>query len=111
MAYDEDLANRIRELLAGEADLTERKMFGGLAYLLGGHMALAAGGEGGIMVRVDPAAAADLSRGAGVRFMEMGGRQLRGWLRIEADGLRTKRQLARWVALGTAYVRSLPPKS
>ena len=111
MAYDTDLADRIRELLAGEPDLTEMKMFGGLAYLLAGHMAVAASGQGGILVRVDPTAAVDLTRETNARFMEMRGRQLRGWLRVESGDVRTKRQLARWVALGTAHARSLPPES
>jgi TfoX/Sxy family transcriptional regulator of competence genes len=110
MAYDEDLADRIRELVGGEPDLTERKMFGGLAFLIGGNMAVAASGQGGALVRVDPAQSDALVATTSARLMEMGGRQMQGWLRVGPDDLRTKRQLARWVALGTAYARSLPPK-
>lgn len=110
MAYDEDVADRLRELLAGERDLTEKKMFGGLAFLLAGHMAVAASGQGGIMVRVDPAESDRLTRTTHARFMEMRGRPMQGWLRVESSDVRTKRQLAKWVTLGTKYTRSLPPK-
>jgi TfoX/Sxy family transcriptional regulator of competence genes len=110
MAYDRELADRIRELVAGEADLTERKMFGGLAFLIGGNMAVAASGQGGLLVRVDPAASDALVATTSARLMEMGGRQMRGWLRVGPDDLRTGGQLAKWVGLGTAYARSLPAK-
>jgi TfoX/Sxy family transcriptional regulator of competence genes len=110
MAYDEHLADRIRELVAGEADLTEQKMFGGLAFLIGGHMAVAASGHGGVLVRVDPAASAALVASTSADLMEMRGRQLPGWLRVGPEALRTKRQLAKWVELGTSYARSLPAK-
>ena len=110
MAYDEELADRIRELLGGEADLTEKKMFGGLAFLVGGNMAVAASGQGGVLVRVDPAQSDTLVATTNSRFMEMRGRQMRGWLRVGTEDLRTKRQLAKWVELGTTYARSLPPK-
>lgn len=108
--YDEDLADRIRELLSNEPALSERKMFGGLAFLFGGHMAVVASREGGIMVRVDPADADRLLAAPGTRRMEMGGRLLDGWLRVDANTVRTKRQLQRWVRLGLAQARSLPPK-
>ncbi|MGH9277632.1 MAG: TfoX/Sxy family protein [Acidimicrobiales bacterium] len=110
MAYDADLAERMRELLAGEAGLTEQKMFGGLAFLIGGNMAVAASGQGGALVRADPAQSERLIATTGARPMEMRGKPMRGWLRVEPDDLRTKRQLARWVKLGVAYGRSLPAK-
>ena len=110
MAYDEDLADRIRDLLAEEPDVEEKKMFGGLAFLLRGHMAAAASGRGGLMVRVDPAEGDRLIETTSARPMEMRGRQMTGWLRVDTDDVRTKRQLARWVAMGVRYVKSLPPK-
>jgi TfoX/Sxy family transcriptional regulator of competence genes len=110
MAYDEDLANRIREMLAGETGVTERKMFGGLAFLVGGHMAVGASGRGGLMVRVDPAETAALVRKPHAGPFEMRGRAVEGWLRVTSDGVRTKRQLEPWVKRGVAYARSLPPK-
>ena len=110
MAYDEELADRIRELLGGEADLTEKKMFGGLAFLVGGNMAVAASGQGGVLVRVDPAESETFAATTNARLMEMRGRQMQGWLRVDPDDLRTKRQLAKWVGLGATYARSLPEK-
>ena len=110
MAYDEDLANRIRELMAGEAGVTEKKMFGGLAFLIGGNMSVAASGQGGLMVRVDPDETEALVAKPHARPFEMRGRQMDGWLRVDHDGLRTKRQLEPWVKRGVAYARSLPPK-
>lgn len=110
MPYDEDLADRIRELVAGESDLSEKKMFGGLAFLIGGHMAVAASGQGGVMVRVDPAKSDPLVARTNARLAEMRGRPMQGWLRIDPEHLRTKRQLARWVELGTTYARSLPQR-
>ena len=110
MAYDEDLANRIRELMASEHDVTERRMFGGLAFLAGGQMAVAASRQGGLMVRVDPEETDALLAKAHAGPFEMRGRPLDGWLRVDAEGLRTKRQLEPWVTRGAAYARSLPPK-
>ena len=110
MVYDEDLACRIRELLIAESDLTEKKMFGGLAFLIRGNMAVAASGQGGVLVRVDPANSDKLVATSSARPMEMRGREMQGWLRVDAEDLRTKRQLARWVALGATYARSLPAK-
>jgi len=110
MAYDEQLADRIRELVGSEADLTEQKMFGGLAFLIGGNMAVAASGQGGVLVRVDPAQSDALVATTRARPMEMRGRQMQGWLRVGPDEVRTRRQLARWVELGTSYARSLPTK-
>lgn len=110
MAYDDELANRIRELIAGEGDVTEQRMFGGLAFLVGGHMSVAASGRGGLMVRVDPGDTAALLRKPHAGPFEMRGRALEGWLRVDAEGVRTKRQLEPWVKRGVAYARSLPPK-
>ena len=110
MAYDEDLADRLRELLVGEPDLAERKMFGGLAFLIGGNMSVAASGQGGLLIRVDPARPEKLPATTNARLMEMRGRRMQGWLRVAHDDVRTKRQLARWVKLGTTYARSLPSK-
>jgi TfoX/Sxy family transcriptional regulator of competence genes len=110
VAYDEDLADRIRELLGAERGVTEQKMFGGLAFLIGGNMAVAASGQGGVLVRVDPAQSDRLVATTNARLMEMRGRQMQGWLRVDSDDVRTQRQLAKWVGLGTAYARSLPAK-
>ena len=111
MAYDEELAARIRELVAGESGVTEQKMFGGLAFLIGGNMAVAASGQGGgVLVRVDPAQSDTLVATTNARLMEMRGRTMQGWLRVDPEDLRTKRQLAKWVELGARYARSLPAK-
>jgi TfoX/Sxy family transcriptional regulator of competence genes len=110
MAYDEDLANRIRELIAAEPGVTEKKMFGGLAFLIGGNMAVAASGQGGLMVRCDPEETDALLERPHARRFEMRGREMDGWLRVDDDGLRTKRDLERWVRTGAGYARSLPPK-
>jgi TfoX/Sxy family transcriptional regulator of competence genes len=110
VAYDEALAGRIRELLPPDADLSEMKMFGGLAFLVGGNMAVAASGQGGILVRVDPASSDELVATTRAHFMEMRGRPMQGWLRVDADDVRTEDELERWVQLGTVYARSLPPK-
>jgi TfoX/Sxy family transcriptional regulator of competence genes len=110
MAYDEQLADRIRELLSGESGVTETKMFGGLAFLIGGNMAVAASGQGGVLVRADPAESGRLVATTNARLMEMRGRTMQGWLRVEPDDVGTKRQLAKWVRLGAAYARSLPAK-
>jgi len=110
MAYDEQLADRIRDLIGGERGLSEKKMFGGLAFLVGGNMAIAASGQGGLLVRVDPAESDALVAGTNARLMEMRGRRMRGWLRVDAADVSTKRELERWVKRGTAYARSLPAK-
>jgi len=110
MAYDQDLAERIRELLVDEPTVTEKPMFGGLAFLLGGNMAVAASGQGGLLVRVDKARTDELVETTSARPMEMRGRPMQGWLRVDADAVRTDAPLAEWVALGTACARSLPPK-
>jgi TfoX/Sxy family transcriptional regulator of competence genes len=110
MAYDEELADRIRELVAGEPGLSEQKMFGGLAFLIGGNMAIAASGQGGLLVRADPDESDTLVATTNARLMEMRGRTMRGWLRVDADDVRTERELVKWAQLGTAYARSLPAK-
>jgi TfoX/Sxy family transcriptional regulator of competence genes len=110
MAYDEELADRIRELLSDERGVTERKMFGGLAFLVGGNMAVSANRLGGLMVRVDPAAGDTLIATTNAQPMEMRGRLMTGWLRLDPDDVRLKRRLSKWVALGVNYARSLPPK-
>jgi TfoX/Sxy family transcriptional regulator of competence genes len=110
MPYDEDLANRLRELLADEDAVTEKKMFGGLAFLLHGHMCVSASRTGGLLVRIDPAdTEAALERPHAAR-MEMGRRTLDGWISVAPDGVRTKPDLATWVERGVAYVKTLPPK-
>ena len=96
MTYDADVADRVRDLLAGERDLTEKKMFGGLAFLVAGNMAVAASGQGGLLVRVDPTGSDRLTQTTTARFMEMRGRAMHGWLRIESSDVRTKRELAKW---------------
>ena len=100
----------MRELVGSESDLSERKMFGGLAFLIGGNMAVAASGQGGVLVRVDPAQSDTLVTTTNARPMEMRGRPMQGWLRVDAEDVRTKRQLAKWVELGTTYACSLPAK-
>jgi TfoX/Sxy family transcriptional regulator of competence genes len=110
VSYDEELADRIRELVSGEAGLTEQKMFGGLAFLIGGNMAVSASGQGGLMVRVDPARSDELVATTPAHPLEMRGRPMAGWLRVGTEHVRTKRELAKWVAMGTTYARSLPPK-
>jgi TfoX/Sxy family transcriptional regulator of competence genes len=110
VAYDDDLADRIRDLLDGESRLTEKKMFGGLAFLIGGNMAIAASGQGGVLVRVDPAQSDKLVDTTHAEIAVMRGRPMQGWLRVPSDHLGTKRQLAKWVHLGAAYARSLPSK-
>jgi hypothetical protein len=108
--YDEELANRIRELIAAEHGVTEKKMFGGLAFLVGGNMSVSASGQGGLLLRCDPDQTASLLRKPHAQPFEMRGRVMDGWLRVAPEGVRTKRQLEPWVARGVAYARSLPPK-
>jgi TfoX/Sxy family transcriptional regulator of competence genes len=105
------LADRIRAVLAEEPDVTEQRMFGGLAFLVGGHMAVAASSQGGVLVRADPDRSDDIVARTNATPMEMRGRPMRGWLRVGAEDVRTKRQLTRWVMIGTTYARSLPPKA
>ena len=110
MAYDEELAERIRQALDGEAGITEKRMFGGLAFLVGGNMAVAASGQGGLMVRIDPSDAEVLTEDPHARRMEMRGREMDGWLRVESAGAESAEHLQRWVETGLTYARSLPAK-
>jgi TfoX/Sxy family transcriptional regulator of competence genes len=110
MAYDEELAGRIRALLGSRADLTEKKMFGGLAFLVGGNMAIAASGQGGILVRVDPEQSDELVATTAAERMEMRGRSMAGWLRVDAAHVSDDAALAEWVDRGATYAASLPPK-
>ncbi|MEN3284760.1 MAG: hypothetical protein V7607_5900 [Solirubrobacteraceae bacterium] len=110
MAYDEDLANRLRELLADEDAITERKMFGGLAFLQHGNMTVSASRNGGLLARIDPAATEAALARPHVELMRMGGRTMDGWITVAPEGLRTKRELAAWVKRSLAFVRTLPEK-
>lgn len=110
MAYDEALAERLRELLSGESHLVEKRMFGGLAFLIGGNVAIAASGQGGVLVRLDPAQSDELVDTSNAELAVMRGRPMEGWLRVAPEHVRTKRQLAKWATLGAAYARSLPSK-
>ena len=110
MAYDEDLANRIRESMADEDGLTEKKMFGGLAFLINGNMSVSASGQGGLLLRVDPEQTEALSARAHASPFVMRGREMQGWLRVGAEGVKTRQQLDAWVRRGVDYARSLPPK-
>jgi TfoX/Sxy family transcriptional regulator of competence genes len=110
MAYDVELAERIRSLLPAEP-VVEKKMFGGLAFLLGGNMSVAASGQGGLLVRVDPTETDALLAEPGAEVFDMGGRgPMKGWLRVRDDVLADDTVLAEWVRRGTAYARTLPPK-
>ena len=111
MAYDEALADRIRELLATDHDVAEKKMFGGLAFLVGGNMSVSASGQGGLLLRCDPEETDALVSQPHVTRFEMRGRAMDGWLRVEPDAVETRDELERWVAVGVDYARSLPSKS
>src|SRR4051794_24770348 len=100
MAYDEDLANRIREQLGGEDAVTEKKMFGGLAFLLHGNMAVSASGQGGLLVRIDPDDTEEAIGQPSVARMEMGGRSMDGWIRVAPEAVKTDAELAEWVGRG-----------
>ncbi|OCB52591.1 RNA methyltransferase [Mycobacterium malmoense] len=110
MAYDEKLADEIRELVAAERGVEEKRMFGGLAFLVNGNMSVAVSGQGGLLVRVPPGDLDDVLRRAHVAPMVMAGRDVRGWVRVDVAGIRTKRQLQGWVSRGVGYARSLPAK-
>jgi len=110
MAYEQELAGRIRQLIGSDPELTEKKMFGGLAFLIRGNMTIAASSQGGAMVRVDPAQSDTLMATTKATLMNMRGRDMPGWLRVSSDDLRTDDQLTSWVEIGTGYARSLPPK-
>jgi TfoX/Sxy family transcriptional regulator of competence genes len=110
MAYDEDLAHRLRELLADEDAVTEKKMFGGFAFLLRGNMSVSASRNGGLLVRIDPDDSDAALARPHVALMEMGGRTMAGWLTVAPEGLKTKRELAAWVKRSVAFVKTLPAK-
>jgi TfoX/Sxy family transcriptional regulator of competence genes len=110
MAHDETLARRIRELLASEKGVQEKKMFGGVAFLIRGHMTVAASGQGGLLVRVPPEEMQALAAKPHAKPMVMRGRAMKGWLRVDAEGVQTKKQISPWVKRSVAYVRSLPLK-
>jgi hypothetical protein len=110
MAYDEQLATRIRNLVGKEPGLTEQRMFGGLAFMIQGNMAVAASSEGGLLLRVPPEQTGELAGRPHARRFEMRGREMDGWLRVDANGLETESDLERWVSLGVTYARQLPAK-
>jgi len=110
VAYDEALAERIRAMLAEQEDVTEKKMFGGLAFLIGGNMSVSVSGQGGLLLRCEPAETADLVRRPHAGPLVMRGRAMEGWLRVDADGVQTDGELQKWVTRGVDYARSLPPK-
>jgi TfoX/Sxy family transcriptional regulator of competence genes len=110
MAYDEELANRIREVVRSEAGLTEKRMFGGLAFLVRGNMAVSASGQGGLLLRIDPAKAESLVTEPHVRRFELRGREMDGWLRVDPEALDKDDELRRWISHGVTYARSLPAK-
>jgi len=110
MAYDEELGNRIREYIEHETALTEKRMFGGLAFMINGHMAVSAGSQGGLLLRVDPAETDSLVSEPHVGRFVMRGRELDGWLRVDPQAIDTDEQFARWLGIGVSYARSLPPK-
>jgi TfoX/Sxy family transcriptional regulator of competence genes len=110
MAYDEQLADRIRGQLNHEPGLTEKRMFGGLAFLINGNMAVSASSQGGLLLRVDPAQTEQLAAERHARPFVMRGREMDGWLRVDTDGLGSDAEFAQWVSRGVAYARTLPPK-
>lgn len=110
MAYDENLADEIRELVASERGVDEKRMFGGLAFLINSNMSVAVSGQGGLLVRVPPDDLDNVLRRAHVSPMVMAGRDVRGWVRVDPAGVRTMRQLQGWVRRGVGYARSLPAK-
>lgn len=110
MAYDEDLADRLRVALQDVAGVRETKMFGGLAFLVGGNMAVAASGRGGLLLRVDPDRSDELLAEPGVDEFEMRGRDMQGWLRVDDSAIESDADLARFVDVGVSRARALPPK-
>jgi hypothetical protein len=110
MAYDNDLAERIRDQIGPDPELTEKKMFGGLAFLIRGHLAISASGQGGVLVRVDPERTDELTGATAATVAVMRGREMPGWLRVGAEHLGREDELSRWVELGIGYARSLPPR-
>src|SRR3954453_15944634 len=109
MAYDEELAERVREVVATEAGLTEKRMFGGLGFMVGGHLAVSASGQGGLLLRCDPAETEALVAQPSAERFRMRGRERGGWLPLDVSGM-DDAELRRWIAVGVRYARSLPPK-
>ncbi len=110
MAYDEELADRVRAIVETERGLTEKRMFGGLAFLIDGNMAVSASSRGGLLLRVDPARTEELIQSPAADRFQMRGREMDGWLGIDRSGLQTDSELERWVSIGIAFARTLPPK-
>jgi TfoX/Sxy family transcriptional regulator of competence genes len=110
MAFDEVLAQRLREALRSESEVTEKRMFGGVAFLVHGHMSVSASGQGGMLVRVDPAMTGELTTDPNVHIAVMRGREMPGWLRVDDAGLESAAQVRAWVKRGLAFARSLPAK-
>ena len=110
MAYDVELANRIREIIEGEPGLSEKRMFGGLAFLIDENMAVSASSQGGLLLRINPTLTETLVSKPHIRPFEMRGREMDGWLRVDSEVLETDDELRRWVSQGVSYARSLPPK-
>jgi hypothetical protein len=110
MTYDEELARRVRETVEGEPGLTEKGMFGGLAFLVGGHLAVSASGQGGLLLRCDPEDTDLWVHEPGVARFAMRGREMDGWLHVEGSAVEGDADLERWVTVGVTYARSLPPK-
>ncbi len=110
MAYDEDLADRIRSVIQDQDGVTEKQMFGGLAFLVNGHMAVSASGHGGLLLRVDPGETDSVLREDGVTRFEMRGRAMDGWVRVAPSATASDQELTRWVQVGVSYAGTLPPK-
>ncbi|MEJ7629725.1 MAG: TfoX/Sxy family protein [Nocardioidaceae bacterium] len=110
MAYDEDLADRIRSAIRDQVGVTEKQMFGGLAFLVNGNMAVSVSGQGGLLLRVDPGETDSVVREDGVTRFEMRGRAMEGWVRVDPSAIASDRELTRWVQVGVSYAGSLPPK-
>ena len=110
MTYDEELGSRVREVVESEPGLSEKRMFGGLAFLIDGHMAVAASTKGGLLLRVDPTQTDSLIDPPHIGRFVMRGREMNGWLRVDEEAVRSEEELQRWVSIGVAYARSLPPK-
>jgi hypothetical protein len=111
--FDPDLVDRVREMLSTEGivDVREQRMFGGVAFMVAGHLAIAVSREGGLLLSLDPAETEAVLRRSHTRPMVMRGRELDGWVRVDAEGVRTRRQLASWVRRGVGYATSRPPKA
>ena len=110
MAYDEDLASRIRELIASEDGYTEQKKFGVIGFMIDGHMAVGVDGEGRLLIHCSIEETEALLAKPGARPFQMRGREMKGWLQVDAESVSTKRALEPWVMQSVAFARALPPK-